>query len=174
MTIKKAPCLWLTPSWASPGRKCLSPPTGRFCAALSSLMPTVSRARGYPVTCRPQAHPPRVGGSLSALPRRARGPPHLLWASGTRFLLWVFHAASTQQHSASCLLGLRHQSRKLHNRPLWPPSTQMAYGWFSSLPRFGFRLWSRLLSSASGSAWWVCVCVCVYMFMREHRTGVQA
>lgn len=134
--------------------------------AVSPAHALVPSEEGLPGQLQTIGLPARVGSGLLALPRRTRGS-RSLWAPGIWFPLWVFHMAATQRHSASCLPGLRHRGRKLHKRLPWPPSAQMAYGWCSSLSWFGFRLWSRLLSSAHETMGYVCVCTCTRAYKRE-------
>lgn len=166
LILKKAPRLRsLHPGFR--GRKCLPPPTGSFCVVTSPTAHSEPGSfpwrRGCWVSCRPQAC--RRGGwqPLSTVTEDQRPP--CPWGPGDSVSSLGFPHCSNP--TAFCILSPspRHQSRKLHNRLGRPPSTQMAYGWCSSLSWFGFRLQSRLLSSACERPW--CVCVC------EQRAGCR-
>lgn len=63
---------------------------------------------------------PCLGGAARSAGRRGPGAPFTAALVGL-MPSWASRIAASQRHSASCLRGLKHQSRKLHNGPGRPP-----------------------------------------------------
>lgn len=138
-----------------------SPDRKSLCGQLSGPWPTVSP----------------LGPGLGEADRSAgcRDPGAPFTAVVGLVSSWASRITASQRHSASCLWGLKHQSRKLHNRPGRPPPRWLMGGAVRCRGlAFDLRVSSCALPTRPWHACvcaWTCVNVCVCTYQQTVGRG---
>ena len=146
-TIRRPPCLWLS----HPGFPRQEMPSSPRQEVI--LGPTVSPLG------------PCLGGAARSAGCRGPGAPCTAAVVGL-MSPWASHIAASQRHSASCLRGLKHQSRKLHNGSGRPPPRWLMGGAVRCCGlAFDLRVSSCALPMRPQR---VCVCACTHVSVCVH------
>lgn len=154
--------MWLSPSWVPQAGNAFLP--RQEVPVWSVLWATVSRVSPLG---------PCLGGAARSAGCRDPGAPFTVVAGLVSS--WACRIAASQRYSASCLRGLKHHSRKLHNGPGRPPPRWLMGGAVCCRGlAFDLRVSSCALRMRPWHACvcaWTCVNVCVCTYQQTMGCG---